>query len=93
MDIIQLWLTPPDSIAHIIVIILGALGAILMLYGILLEKEKNQDAIFALGSFGLLLYAISLPNLIFTIAMAAFFLTSCIEWYQIHTGQHRHIKK
>ncbi len=92
MDITQLWLNPPSTILGIIVIILGALGALFMLYGILLEKEKSQDAVFAIGSFGLMIYAISIPNLIFTVAMAALLLGSIIEWYQIKTGQHKHIK-
>ncbi len=86
-----LFATTTPSLSQIILVVLGFLGAILMVYGIFLEKERLQDAVFALGSLMLGVYSLSVHNAIFTIVFGLFFLGSAWEYIQIVTGKHKHI--
>lgn len=79
----------PTTTTEIIIYVVAFLGIILLGYGIFLETEKRQDIIFMLGSAGLLVYAIFISNLIFTIAMAVLFLASLTEFIEILLGIHK----
>lgn len=79
----------PTSTTEIIIYVVAVLGIILLGYGIFLETEKRQDLIFMLGSGCLLIYAIFISNLIFTIVMAVLFLASLTEFIEILLGIHK----
>ncbi|MBI5222675.1 MAG: hypothetical protein HY980_04255 [Candidatus Magasanikbacteria bacterium] len=64
----------------------AGLGVILLTYGVFLETERRQDAVFLIGAGCLLVYALSIGNLIFTIAMAGLFLAALIEFVEILLG-------
>lgn len=86
-----LFTTPTPSLLEIILVVLGVLGMLLMAYGIFLEREKSQDAVFALGSLFLAIYSVVIHNSIFTIVFVVFFLGSAWEYIRIVTGKHKHV--
>ena len=79
----------PTSTTEIIIYVVAFLGIILLGYGIFLESERRQDLIFLIASASLLVYAIFISNLIFTIAMAVLFLASLTEFIEILFGIHK----
>jgi len=79
----------PTSIMEIIIYVVAILGIVLLGYGIFLESERRQDIVFLLGSASLLIYAIFISNLIFTIAMSVLFLASLTEFIEILLGIHK----
>jgi hypothetical protein len=79
----------PNTSTEIIIYVTALLGIILLAYGIFLETEKRQDIVFMIGSASLLIYAIFIGNLIFTIAMAVLFLASLTEFIEILIGIHK----
>lgn len=83
----------PTSTAETIIYVVAILGIIMLGYGIFLETEKRQDVVFMLASACLLVYAIFINNLIFTMAMAVLFLASLTEFIEIITGIHKHPNK
>lgn len=90
MTLTDLLLVPPQSTIETLYVVVGGLGAILLLYGIFLERERHQDAVFLVAGLALFTYAASLPNLILMIAFGAFALGSLMEIIQILRGKHKH---
>lgn len=82
--------TLPWSTLEIVLTVVAALGAILITYGVFLEAERRQDAVFTVGAACLLVYALWVGNKIFSVAMAGFMLASFIELIEIMTGRHKH---
>ena len=80
----------PWPIFDVMMNVVAAMGAILITYGVFLEAERRQDAVFTLGAGCLLVYALWLGNTIFVIAMAGFMLASFIELIEIMLGRHVH---
>ncbi|MFZ2189456.1 MAG: hypothetical protein WA057_02235 [Candidatus Magasanikiibacteriota bacterium] len=78
----------PQTMSETIIYVVAFLGIILLGYGIFLESERRQDVIFMLGSGSLFIYALSINNLIFTIAMAVLFLATLTEFVEIMIGIH-----
>jgi len=66
----------------------GALGLILITWGIFVRKETKQDWIFALGGLFLLVYSISLRDPIFIPLQIIFILASLYEIHKIKKGEH-----
>jgi len=79
----------PWQILEIIIIVVAGLGAILLTYGIFLKTEKRQDVILLLGSFCLIIYALYIGNLLFTIAMGGLMLATLVEVIEIAMGLHK----
>lgn len=79
----------PSTMLQTITYVVAGLGAILLIYGVFLETERRQDAVFLIGAGCLLVYALSIENLIFTIAMAGFFLAALVEFIEILLGIHK----
>lgn len=65
---------------------LGAIGLLLITWGIFIKKEIKQDWIFALGGMCLLAYSISLRDPIFITLQVVFTLASLFEVYKIKTS-------
>ncbi len=86
-----LFQTTDPTVLQIVLVVLGALGVVLMAYGIFLEKERQQDAVFAFGSLFLGAYSVYIQNWIFIIAFGVFFLGSTWEYIMIVTGKHKHV--
>ena len=70
--------------------VVAGMGAILITYGVFLETERRQDAVFMIGSLALLVYSIWIGNKIFSIAMGGLLLGSGIEFIEILMGIHKH---
>lgn len=82
--------TLPWTTLDIILNVVAGLGAILITYGIFLEAERKQDAVFVVGAGCLLVYALWIGNKIFSMAMGGFMIASFIELMEIMTGRHHH---
>ncbi len=82
--------TLPWPLLDIVMNVVAGLGAIILTYGVFLEAERRQDAVFIVASACLLAYAVWIGNKIFSLAMAGLFVGSCIELMEIITGSHKH---
>ncbi len=82
--------TLPWPLLDIVMNVVAGLGAIVLTYGVFLEAERRQDAVFIIASACLLSYAVWIGNKIFSLAMAGLFIGSCIEFLEILTGKHQH---
>jgi len=80
----------PWSLLDTIMNVVAGLGAILLTYGIFLETERRQDAVFIVASACLLVYSIWIGNKIFSVAMAGLMIGSLIELVEILIGRHKH---
>lgn len=83
----------PWTNLEIIMNAVAAVGAILHIYGVFLEKEKRRDLIFVIGGSCLFVYALWIGNKIFSVAMGGFALCSLIEFIEILMGVHKHDPK
>ena len=88
---LNLFPTMPWPLIDIVMNVVAALGAILLTYGVFLEAERRQDAVFIIASACLLIYALWVGNKIFSIAMIGLFIGSWIELVEILTGHHHHV--
>lgn len=82
--------TLPWPLMDVIINVVAGLGAILLTYGVFLEAERRQDAVFIIASACLLAYSLWIGNKIFSIAMAGLLIGSAIELVEILTGKHQH---
>ncbi len=80
----------PWPLITIIMNVVAGLGAILLTYGIYLEAERRQDAVFLIGAACLLVYALWIGNTIFSVAMFGLAVGSFIELVEIMLGRHVH---
>lgn len=80
----------PTSIAETWIFVGASLCIILLVYAVFIEKEHRQDLVRLIGTGGLLVYAVYIDNLIFTIAMGAIAVASLVEFVEIITGLHTH---
>ncbi len=81
---------PTSSLTETLVYVVGALGAVLLIYAIFLDVESRQDLVMLIGATCLLVYALFIQNLIFSIAMAGIAVASIFEFVEIYTGLHKH---
>lgn len=81
------------DLLEIIIHVTAGLGTVLLVYGIFLERERRQDAVFAIGSLALFVYALFVQNRVFMVAMGAFFIASLFEFVELIIGYHRHTLK
>ncbi len=80
----------PWTTLEIIMNVVAGLGAIMIVYGVFLEAERRQDAVFTVGAACLFIYALWVGNTILSIAMGGFALASFIELIEILLGRHHH---
>lgn len=73
-----------------IIYIVAGLGVVLMVYGVFLEREKRQDAVFAIGAGALFVYALYTGDKIFMVATGAFCAAALFEFIELIIGHHRH---
>lgn len=81
---------PVSSLPETLVYVVAGVGIILLTYGIFLEVERRQDLVMLLGAGCLIVYALFIRNLIFTLAMSGVALGSLIEFIEIYLGLHKH---
>ncbi len=80
----------PWPLLDVVINVVAGLGAILLTYGVFLEAERRQDAVFIIASACLLVYSLWIGNKIFSLAMAGLMIGSLIELVEILTGKHIH---
>ena len=80
----------PWSMTETIMNVVAGLGAILITYAIFLGAERRQDAVFVVASACLLVYALWLGNIIFSLAMGGLMIGAFIELVEIMLGKHVH---
>ncbi|MFA6105687.1 MAG: hypothetical protein WC725_03805 [Patescibacteria group bacterium] len=83
----------PWPTLDILVKVVGFLGATLIIYAVLLEEEKRQDAVFVVGSTALLVYSLVYGNTVFSFLSAGVLLVSARELILIVGGKHHHSEK
>lgn len=82
--------TLPWPFLDTLVRVVGFIGSILLVYAVLLEEEKRQDAVLMIGSAALLPYAIFINSPIFIFLATGIFLVSGREFLQIVRKKHFH---
>lgn len=60
-------------------IIFGIIGLLLISFSIWLKNERRQDILFVVGGASLLVYSISIGDVIFTILQTVFIVSALIE--------------
>ena len=80
----------PISYIEIAVIIVGVMGALILMYGVLLEAERRQDAVFVVGAAALFVYGLAHGDYVIIFAMGGMFLIAGRELIQIMRGRHHH---
>ena len=78
------------SLMNAIIFIVAGLGAVLLTYSVFIEKEDRSDLVRAIGALALFVYAISINNVIFMIALGGTALASLVEFVEIYLGLHHH---
>ncbi len=63
--------------------ILGIIGVIVIAIAVWAKKEKRQDALFVIGGLCLLIYSISINNLIFSILQVVFVGSTLIAFFKL----------
>lgn len=91
MPLANLFPSLPLPILDIVMYVVAVSGALLLTYGVFLEAERRQDAVFIIASGCLLVYALWIHSTIFAIAMSGLFIGSWIELIEILRGKHHHI--
>ena len=91
MPFANLFPSLPLPLLDIIMYVVATLGVILLTYGVFLEAERKQDAVFIIASGCLLVYALWINSLIFSLAMPGLFVGSWIELIEILRGKHHHV--
>ncbi|OGH64278.1 MAG: hypothetical protein A2821_01775 [Candidatus Magasanikbacteria bacterium RIFCSPHIGHO2_01_FULL_41_23] len=81
---------PVSSLPETLVYVVAGAGIVFLTYGIFLEVERRQDLVLLLGACCLIVYALYIRNLIFTLAMAGIAIGSLIEFLEIYFGLHKH---
>ena len=82
--------TVPSDTLNPIVMVVGALGGVLLVYSVFIERENRQDLIRVVGGLAMMVYALSIQNMLFIVVMAAIAVTSAIEFIEIYLGLHKH---
>jgi hypothetical protein len=90
-EFLNLFSALPLPLLDIVINVVAGLGAILLTYGVFLEAERRQDAVFIIASGCLLVYALWVGNKIFSLAMIGLFVGSWIELIEILLGKHHHV--
>ena len=90
MPFTELFSTLPWPLLDVVMNVVAGLGAIILTYGIFLEAERSQDAVFIIAAACLLVYAVWIGNKIFSLAMAGLLVGSFIELVEITIGSHKH---
>lgn len=80
----------PYSFLEIAVTVVGFVGALALAYGVLLEPERRQDAVFVVGAAALFVYGLVNSDFIVMFAMGLMFLVAGRELIQILRGKHIH---
>jgi lipid-A-disaccharide synthase-like uncharacterized protein len=75
---------------QVIVYVVGGMGALALMYAVLLEEEQRQDEVLVVGAASLLVYALVRNDNIVAFAMAGVMLIAGRELIQIMRGKHHH---
>lgn len=80
----------PYSYVNVAITVVGIMGALALIYAVLLEAEKRQDAVIVVGAASLFLYAWWVKDIVFMFVSAGMFLVALRELIQIMRGKHLH---
>ena len=84
--------TLPSNQLELLIVTVGAAGAILVIYSQFVEAEHRRDLIRMIGAGGLTVYALSLMNLIIILASFGIFAAAFVEFLEIYLGVHKHTR-
>ena len=83
----------PATPTELLVMVTAFIGAALVIYSQFIEAEHRRDLIRLIGAGGLLVYSLSIWNLIFIITSAGIFIAALIEFIEIYLGVHKHTRE
>ncbi|MDO8626166.1 MAG: hypothetical protein Q7K39_01760 [Candidatus Magasanikbacteria bacterium] len=78
------------SYVNLAVIVIGFMGGLALMYAILLEAERRQDAVFVVGAASLFVYALVRQDYVIMFATVGMILVAGRELIQIWRGKHHH---
>ncbi|MFA6407305.1 MAG: YgjV family protein [Candidatus Paceibacterota bacterium] len=64
-------------------IIFGIIGLLIISTAIWLKNEKKQDFLFVIGGISLLIYSMSIHDLIFIILQIVFIISALVEIFRL----------
>lgn len=80
----------PLPFTVILFTVIGLMGALALIYSVLLEAERRQDAVIVVATASLFVYALFIGDKVFMFAMGGMFLIALRELVQIMRGKHHH---
>lgn len=79
------------SYIELAIYVVGFMGALALMYAVLLEYERMQDEVLVVGSASMFVYALYKLDYIFMLAMLGVFCIAGRELIQILRGRHHHV--
>ncbi len=70
----------------------GIIGLLIISFSIWLRNEYKQDILFVVGGVSLLIYSISIGDIIFIILQIVFIASALVEFFRLH-GQKKNMLK
>lgn len=83
---------PADPITMLVDIV-AVVGAIMIIYSQFVEIEHRRDLIRLIGALALGVYALTIHNVIFSLAAFGIALAAATEFTEIYLGIHKHTRE
>lgn len=83
----------PNTNLQIAIFAVTIVGAILIIYSQFVEAENRRDLIRMIGAMCLLVYSLSILNIVFIITSFGIFIACLVEFIEIYLGYHHHTRK
>jgi hypothetical protein len=83
----------PSTRLDIAIFVVAILGVVMLIYSQFVEGENRRDLIRMTGAMGVLVYSLSILNLVFIILSFGIFVASLVEFIEIYSGYHHHIRQ
>ena len=83
----------PSTQLDIAIFVIACLGVVMLIYSQFVEGENRRDLIRMIGAMGVFVYSLSILNLIFIILSFGIFIASLVEFIEIFTGYHKHLRQ
>ena len=83
----------PSTRLDILIFVVSIIGVVLLIYSQFVEAENRRDLIRMIGAMSLLVYSLSILNLVFIAVSLGIFIASLVEFIEIYLGYHHHTRK
>jgi len=83
----------PSNTTDLLIFITSIIGVILVIYSQFVEAENRRDLIRMIGALCLLVYSLSIFDLVFMALSLGIFFASLVEFIELFLGYHKHIRQ